>query len=135
METARLIERLGHVRCSLMRPPGGAVDENILRLCAGLDLLPVFWSRNTGDWQPRPARDIVRAALTGVSPGDIILLHQGEIASALALRDILAGLRALGLQPGRVADILPQAPLLRGTPAQLIQALQATGCLREEGER
>lgn len=131
-ETSRLIEALGRQRCQLMRPPGGNLDERSLRLCTNLGLLPVFWSRNTGDWRPRPPADIARAALTGVKGGDIILMHQGNIESALALREVLAGLRQMGLQPGRVSDLLPDAPLLAGSAPKVLADLRSLGCMHDE---
>jgi peptidoglycan/xylan/chitin deacetylase (PgdA/CDA1 family) len=131
-ETSKLIEGLGRQRCRIMRPPGGDLDEKTLRLCTQMGLLPIFWSRNTGDWQPRPASDIARAALSNVKAGDIILLHQGRLESALALREIIAGLRQMGLQPGRVCDLFPNAPLVSGSPASVIAQLHTAGCLRDE---
>ncbi|MCD6352379.1 MAG: polysaccharide deacetylase family protein [Armatimonadetes bacterium] len=131
-ETARLIELLTKSPCRLMRPPGGDVDVRSLELCGALGLMPVFWSRNTGDWRDIPAASIAAAALDGVKGGDIILMHQGRIESALALREILAGLRRKGLQPGRISDLLPDAPLLSGNARQILERLRAAGCLREE---
>lgn len=131
-ETSRLIEALGRQRCSLVRPPGGEIDGRTLQLCKTLGLLPVFWSRNTGDWQPKPASDIVRAALAAVRGGDVILLHQGRPESALALREIILGLRQKGLEPGRVADILPYSPRLEGSAEAVLAQLHAMGCLKNE---
>ncbi|MGD9518996.1 MAG: polysaccharide deacetylase family protein [Armatimonadota bacterium] len=131
-ETARLIEALSRQRIHLMRPPGGDLDAKTLRLCSQMGFLPVFFSRNTGDWRPRSSSDIVRAALQGVKGGDIILMHQGRTESALALREILAGLRQMGLQPGTVSDLMADAPLMSGPADKVIADLRVVGCVLDE---
>lgn len=131
-ETTRLIMRLGASPCRLMRPPGGDFDEQALEACREQGLLPVFWTRNTGDWKGRPVPDVVRSALEGVRAGEIILLHQGGPDCVPALAEILAGLRSLGLRPGCVGDILPGAPLFTGSPRQVLAQLRANRCLVNE---
>ncbi|MCX7600263.1 MAG: polysaccharide deacetylase family protein [Armatimonadetes bacterium] len=131
-ETTRLMMRLGAPPCRIMRPPGGDFDEAALKVCCEQRLLPVFWTRNTGDWKGRPVREVVRSALQDVRPGDVILLHQGGPDCVPALGEILAGLKAMGLQPGCVGDILPGAPLFTGNARQVLAQLRANRCLVNE---
>ncbi|MBC7289556.1 MAG: polysaccharide deacetylase family protein, partial [Armatimonadetes bacterium] len=123
--TSRLIEQMARIPCHLMRPPGGEIDAEKLALCARLGLTAVFWSKNTGDWQPKPASAIVSAALNNVRGGDIVLLHNGRPESALALREIVAALKQMGLQPGRVSDLSPGAVIHSGSPDQVVARLRA----------
>jgi len=131
-ETTRLMMRLGAPPCRLMRPPGGDFDEAALEACRDEGLLPVFWTRNTGDWKERPVREVVRAALAGVRAGHIILLHQGGPDCVPALAEIVAGLRSLGLRPGCVGDVLAGAPLVSGNSRQVLAQLRAHRCLIRE---
>lgn len=131
-ETTRLMMRLGASPCRLMRPPGGDFDEQALEACRDQGLLPVFWTRNTGDWKGRPVRDVVRSALEGVRAGEIILLHQGGPDCVPALAEILAGLRSMGLRPGCVGEIMPGAPLFTGSPRHVLAQLRANRCLVNE---
>lgn len=131
-ETTRLMMRLGAPPCRLMRPPGGDFNEAALEACRDQGLLPVFWTRNTGDWKGRPVRDVVRSALEGVRAGEIILLHQGGPECVPALAEILAGLRSAGLRPGCVGELLPSAPLFRGNSRQVLAQLRANRCLVSE---
>jgi peptidoglycan/xylan/chitin deacetylase (PgdA/CDA1 family) len=131
-ETARLIEAISGRRCRLMRPPGGDMNAASLAVCHELDLLPVFWTRNTGDWRDRPVREVVAKALKNVRAGDVILIHQARPESAEALREIILGLRRLGLRPGCVGDLLQGAPLIRGRAPAVIAQLQAKGALVRE---
>ena len=131
-ETSRLIEAITGKRCRLMRPPGGDMHASSMAICAELGLLPVFWTRNTGDWQDRPVHEIVARALKNVHAGDVILIHQARPDSAESLREIILGLRRLGLRAGSIGDMLEGAPLVRGKAASVIAQLQAKGALVRE---
>ncbi len=131
-ETSRLIEALTGKRCRLMRPPGGDMHASSLGICQELGLLPVFWTRNTGDWQDRPVHEVVARALKNIRAGDVILIHQARPDSAEALREIILGIRRLGLRPGCVGDLLDGAPLIRGKAPSVIAQLQAKGALVRE---
>ncbi len=130
--TSVLMERLGHERVRIMRPAGGEIGADGLALCGRLGLTAVFWTKNTGDWQPRAPAEIARAALYGVRPGDIILMHQGRPESALALREIVAGLQRIGLRPVRIEDLAIGARIVRGSPQQVFEELKRLGCLERE---
>jgi peptidoglycan/xylan/chitin deacetylase (PgdA/CDA1 family) len=131
-ETSKLIEAITGKRCRLMRPPGGDMHASSMAICAELGLLPVFWTRNTGDWQDRPVHEIVAKALKNVHAGDVILIHQARPDSAESLREIILGLRRLGLKAGSIGDMLNGAPLIRGKAPSVIAQLQAKGALVRE---
>jgi len=60
-----------------IRPPQGHEDPGLVRRLSERGLTTVLWSADTRDWT-RPGTDtIVRRALAGLSPGTIILLHDG----------------------------------------------------------
>lgn len=86
------------------RPPYGAVDDGVIRSAGRLKMATVKWSKTASVYQTDPDA-IADACLTGVGPGDIILLHQiAPCAAALPL--ILAGLEAEGLASVRITTLL-----------------------------
>ena len=73
-----------------------------------------MWDLSAGDWSTDDAALVAQRVLRGVRPGSIVLLHDGldgnvgadrsVIVSALPL--ILDGLRARGLQPVRLDELV-----------------------------
>lgn len=107
--TFDVIERYGGRQTRYFRFPGLCHDGTALTALAPLGLTVVDGDVISGDpfataWQP-----IVRAVLTRVSPGSIIILHVTEANAAMtdeALPHILAGLREQGLVPARLSEVL-----------------------------
>lgn len=64
-------------KVTCIRPPEGHEDQRLVRRLSQRGLSTVLWSADTRDWT-RPGTDtIVRGALANLSPGAIILLHDG----------------------------------------------------------
>ena len=60
-----------------IRPPQGHENPGVVRRVSERGLTTVLWSADTRDWT-RPGTDtIVRRALADLSPGTIVLLHDG----------------------------------------------------------
>ena len=60
-----------------IRPPQGHENPGVVRRLSERGLTTVLWSADTRDWT-RPGTDtIVRRALADLSPGTIVLLHDG----------------------------------------------------------
>jgi peptidoglycan/xylan/chitin deacetylase (PgdA/CDA1 family) len=91
------------------RPPYGDVDGSVLcdAYAAGYGYV-VMWSVDTQGWNHATSEQILQTALAGARPGAIYLMHVGsQSADAVALPQIIQGLRAKGYQFGTVADLLP----------------------------
>jgi peptidoglycan/xylan/chitin deacetylase (PgdA/CDA1 family) len=91
------------------RPPYGDADGSVLcdAYAAGYGYV-VMWSVDTGGWNKATAEQILQTALAGARPGAIYLMHVGsQSADAVALPQVIQGLRAKGYQFGTVADLLP----------------------------
>jgi hypothetical protein len=66
------------------------------------ELVPVYWTTDTFDWQQPPVDVIVKRALE-VKPEGIILLHDGHENTIQAVPRIVSELRSQGMCPGLLA--------------------------------
>jgi peptidoglycan/xylan/chitin deacetylase (PgdA/CDA1 family) len=113
------IELLGGARPRLFRPPYGSFDATTLRELHTLGLLMVLWSVDTGDYLQPGVAVIVHRVLAGAHPGAIFLMHDGggiRSQTIAALPRIIRGLRARGLRPVTVPQLLLDDPPPRGQP-------------------
>ena len=113
------IELLGGPRPRLFRPPYGSFDATTLRELHTLGLLMVLWSVDTGDYLQPGAAAIVHRVLAGAHPGAIFLMHDGggiRTQTIAALPRIIRALRARGLRPVTVPQLLLDDPPPRGQP-------------------
>jgi peptidoglycan/xylan/chitin deacetylase (PgdA/CDA1 family) len=90
---------------TMLRPPYGAWDERSTLVGKTL----VLWSLDTLDWTGRTAEEIQEVVADGVVAGDIVLLHDTSPASVAAVPGIVADLRAQGLRPVTVGELVPDA--------------------------
>ena len=109
-----VIGRLTGQAMRYLRPPGGSYSEAALRYLAQRGYTMVLWTHNAGDWGNPPVSAIVRRCLTNIRPGSVILMHGGDINSVRALPRIIRGLRARGLEPVPLPEMLGP-----GVPSQL----------------
>jgi peptidoglycan/xylan/chitin deacetylase (PgdA/CDA1 family) len=117
--TDRITQITGHA-VKLVRPPYGAFDANTLAVLRAERMLMVLWSVDTRDYEARSARAIVAAALSGVRPGAVVLLHDGPGArprTLAALRRIVPALRRRGYRLVSLPELLRDDPPPRHQPA------------------
>ncbi|GIF63756.1 lipoprotein [Asanoa ishikariensis] len=108
-KTFDIIGRYGGRQTRFFRFPGLCHDRAALDALAPLGVTVVDGDVVSGDpfakrWQP-----IVKAVLTNVRPGSVIILHVTEANAAMtddALPHILAGLKERGLQPAMLSEVL-----------------------------
>lgn len=106
---AQWLSRHGQGSPRLLRAPYGSYSSSTLRILKRLRMLIVLWTFDTDD-HPRPGVAlIVRRALTGVSPGSIILMHNRN-QTIVALPPIIRGLRARGYELVTVPQLILQDP-------------------------
>jgi peptidoglycan/xylan/chitin deacetylase (PgdA/CDA1 family) len=113
------IELLGGKRPVLFRPPYGSFNATTLHELKGLHLLMVLWSVDTGDYLQPGTEVIAQRALAGAHPGAIILMHDGggdRSQTIAALPAIISGLRARGLRPVTVPQLMQEDPPPPGQP-------------------
>ncbi|MEA2567065.1 MAG: peptidoglycan-N-acetylglucosamine deacetylase [Actinomycetota bacterium] len=64
-------------KVACIRPPQGHVNPGLVRRLSQRGLITVLWSADTRDWTLPGTDTIVRRALADLSPGAIILMHDG----------------------------------------------------------
>lgn len=110
-ETA-IAERGGTTTKPWFRPPFGTWDEDVRKAVgeAGWAYL-VMWDIDTMDWQPTAdggptALDIETRVLSQVQGGSIVLMHLGGYNTLEAMPAVVEGLRAKGLKPVTLTELL-----------------------------
>jgi peptidoglycan/xylan/chitin deacetylase (PgdA/CDA1 family) len=119
LEQIYRIQLLGGPTPRLFRPPYGSFDATTLHELRQLHLLMILWSTDTSDYTRPGVAAIVHSALAGAHPGAIILMHDagGDRSETIAaLPAIVRGLRARGLRPVTVPQLLLDDPPPRGQP-------------------
>ncbi|MHA0036492.1 polysaccharide deacetylase family protein [Deinococcus sp. PESE-13] len=95
----------------LLRFPGGCAAAADMQLAHLLGLQVVGWDVVGGDVAQPNAAKIVQQTLSQVRGGSIVVLHSSgghAPATAQALPQIIAGLKAKGLQPVKLQTLLAQ---------------------------
>lgn len=96
------IRRITGQSPTLFRPPYGETNAQVKSDAARLGLTEVLWSVDSQDWNGAGTQQIVQAA-AGLRAGGIILMHDGGYQTTVnAVPQILSGLAARGLCPGRI---------------------------------
>ena len=74
-----VLQEAAGVTPRLYRPPHGVFSLTGLRLIRELRLEPLLWSKWGRDWEVRATPEtIARRATTGISAGDVVLLHDAD---------------------------------------------------------
>ncbi len=107
--TSALLPRASTAR-PLVRPPHGATSLRSLMITARAGYTTVLWSRDSDDCRTSNAAEVAaRLAPTSLTPGEIVLLHEGQSWTLEALPDILGKLAADGWRTVSVGEMLGTA--------------------------
>ena len=101
--TADAVSQVSGIVPTLSRPVGGAVNDTVRR---AIDYPMILWSVDTRDWESRNTDKVVRAVLSQVQPGDIILLHDIYATSVDAALQIVDALTEQGYWFVTVEELL-----------------------------
>jgi peptidoglycan/xylan/chitin deacetylase (PgdA/CDA1 family) len=115
--TFRVIQAYGGRQTRYFRFPGLCHDADALAALAPLGLTVVDGDVVSGDPFATAWRPIVDAALDGVRPGSVVVLHVTAANAPMtdeALPHILAGLRERGLTPAPLSEVLSACRSSRG---------------------
>lgn len=66
---------LAEYKPTLIRPPEGALNDQVRRVIGSLDYRIILWDVDTHDWAHTPPEAICRQVLSEIDAGDIILMH------------------------------------------------------------
>jgi peptidoglycan/xylan/chitin deacetylase (PgdA/CDA1 family) len=99
LDTQRAVVAAGAPAPTVFRPPFGSTSPAVEQQAEALGLRVRTWTFDTEDWRGRAPADIVHAVLEQLSPGSVILLHDGTrdaSSTVKALPDLIEGIRARG---------------------------------------
>ncbi|MEQ8173252.1 MAG: polysaccharide deacetylase family protein [Candidatus Eremiobacterota bacterium] len=87
------------------RPPGGNYDRIVLDSAVRAGLSTVFWTANSGDYE-KPGEEIIAdKVLYRITPGGIVLMHDGVDQTINALPDIIERLTEKGYKFVRIDEM------------------------------
>lgn len=101
---ALLKESLG-VTNTWFAPPSGDFDQETVDIAASMGLKTVLWTLDTVDWRNPSPESVVAKISSQAGPGTLILMHP-TVSSSKALRGMIRGIKAKGLQLGTVSETL-----------------------------
>lgn len=95
---ATLGEEIGQP-VKLVRPPGGHYDTAVVEALGEVGLTTWLWTIDPRDWEQQDAGAISETVLSGLTPGAVVLMHDGpsdRSATVASLAAIVEGVRARG---------------------------------------
>ena len=106
-----VIASITGIRPCLLRPPGGFLSRDLVSYCAAekLTIITWTWKADYKDWKAVNSSSLAKQIITGIEPGQIILLHDGGknrevMIKALSLA--LPELSELGYRCVTVSELL-----------------------------
>ena len=97
--------------CAVYRPPYGNYTKDIVNTLASQGKYAINWSIDTLDWKNRDVAWVTEQATTGITDGDIILMHDIHKTTVDSVEGIIKGLLDQGFQIITVSELMEQ----RGT--------------------
>lgn len=104
--TNEVVQRITGKRPRFCRPPGGDFSRPVLEAAADLNLITVFWTNNPGDYAHIGQQEIVRRTLLNLTPGGIILLHDGPKDTLEALVLLIRMTKAMGYRFATLEEMM-----------------------------
>jgi peptidoglycan/xylan/chitin deacetylase (PgdA/CDA1 family) len=106
---AAIRDATGGYRTCMFRAPYGAVDGALFSLVRGMGMTTIGWDVDPRDWSGPGTGAIVSRVLAAVTPGAIVIMHDGggpRGQTVAAVPQIVAGLRAHGYKLVTVPQLL-----------------------------
>ena len=101
-QTADLMMTVLGQQPAFMRPPYGDMNQQVSRQ---VSLPIILWSLDTRSWEHHDANQSI-AALQSIKDGDIVLLHDSQLADVLALPTIIDQLQQADFVFKTIPDLL-----------------------------
>ena len=121
------IEAVTGVRPTLIRPPYGEYDDNVITAIRSIGMEPIQWDVDSLDWKDLEAPEIIKRVTGKVQSGSIVLFHNAALHTPEALPTIIATLLQEGYTFVPISEIiLPQPYTIDHTGRQLPADAQAS---------
>ncbi|MDQ0233517.1 polysaccharide deacetylase family sporulation protein PdaB [Metabacillus malikii] len=110
-KSKEVFKKLGIDDITLLRPPSGQFNKEVLSIAEKHGYTIVHYSIDTKDWLNPGVDEIVRKATSSIKGGDIVLLHASDSAKQTneALPIIINHLSKNGLKNVTVEDLISNA--------------------------
>lgn len=96
------VEKAAGSSATLLRPPYGAVDDNVKQ---NVGMPMILWSVDTLDWKTKDANATIENVLTNAEDGDIILMHDIHEQSVEAAIQLIPALQEKGYKLVTVSEM------------------------------
>lgn len=100
--TDKKIKKITGKNATVMRPPGGDVNE---RVATVVNKPVILWSIDTRDWEHRNSSKTVQSVIGNVRDGDVVLMHDIYKPTRDASLTIIPQLRRMGYQLVTVSEL------------------------------
>ena len=100
------IEAVTGVRPTLIRPPYGEYDDNVITAIRSAGMEPIQWDVDSLDWKDLSAADITQRVVSKVQSGSIVLFHNAALHTPEALPGIIETLLQEGYTFVPISEII-----------------------------
>lgn len=114
------IKKLTGKSPTLFRPPYGDYDNNVVNLVKSMNMYCVQWNIDSLDWKDPSISRIVYNCTDMLSPGSIILLHNGATNTPNALPKIIEGIKAKGYKIVPISKLIPKGDYTTDVTGKMI---------------
>ncbi len=114
------IKKLTGKSPALFRPPYGDYDNNVVNTVKSLNMYPVQWNIDSLDWKDPSVEQIVKNCTGKLTPGSIILLHNGAANTPAALPKIIEAIKAKGYKILPISKLIPKGDYTTDVTGKMI---------------
>ncbi len=104
------IEAVTGVCPTLMRPPYGEYDDNVISAVRSIGMEPIQWDVDSLDWKDLSASEITKRVTENVQPGSIVLFHNAALHTPEALDGIIQTLMQNGYSFLPISELILKPP-------------------------
>lgn len=104
--SASTMERIVGRRVTMMRPPGGDYDRDVIAQLRRRHWTLALWSDDPGDWANPPAKVIEHRVIGLAKTGSVVLMHDDGLHTVQALPVILDNLTHRGFRFVTASEML-----------------------------
>ena len=104
------IEAVTGVRPTLIRPPYGEYNDQVISAIRSIGMEPIQWDVDSLDWKEISAQEIAQRVTSRVQSGSIVLFHNAALHTPEALPGILECLLQEGYTFVPVSELILEGP-------------------------
>ncbi len=115
------IKKLTGKTPTLFRPPYGDYDNNVVNMVKSMNMYCVQWNIDSLDWKDPSIGRIVYNCTDKLTPGSIILLHNGATNTPNALPKIIEAIRDKGYKIVPISKLIPKGDYTTDVTGKMIK--------------